>query len=158
MTSHDLQGSGSEISDPSKPLSFGDLSEVVPCEASQLFAKHPADLNSGNYMFLTPEHGKQKPLAEQQQHLNNVSSLPSDDQHRQSNMWQVTSTKLNTPSQRHDVEPLSIQLGKNVCVEVMGMGLGYSDQRPFNSVQLYMDKLYTHDTCEHLHSLNTLLC
>lgn len=95
----------SEIDDPNKPLSFGDFVEVVPCESPQLFAKHPAHLNSGNYLFPRPQHGKHRPPIEQQrQQLNSIYSLPSDDQHSPTNMWRVSSTELTTPPQRHGAE------------------------------------------------------
>ncbi len=94
-----------EIDDPDKPLSFGDFVEVVPCESPQLFAKHPAHLNSGNHLFPRPQHGKHRPPIEQQrQQLNSIYSLPSDDQHSPTNMWRVSSTELTTPPQRHGGE------------------------------------------------------
>ena len=100
-----VQVNESEIDDPNKPLSFGDFVEVVPCESPQLFAKHPAHLNSGNYLFPRPQHGKHRPPIEQQrQQLNSIYSLPSDDQHSPTNMWRVSSTELTTPPQRHGAE------------------------------------------------------
>ena len=100
-----LQVNESEINDPNKPLSFGDFVEVVPCESPQLFAKHPAHLDSGNHLFPRPQHGKHRPPIEQQrQQLNSIYSLPSDDQHSPTNMWRVSSTELTTPPQRHGGE------------------------------------------------------
>ncbi len=100
-----VQVNESEINDPNKPLSFGDFVEVVPCESPQLFAKHPVHLNSGNYLFPRPQHGKHRPPVEQQrQQLNSIYSLPSDAQHSPTNMWRVSSTELTTPPQRHGAE------------------------------------------------------
>ncbi len=100
-----VQVNESEIDDPNKPLSFGDFVEVVPCESPQLFAKHPVQPNSGNYLLSRPQHGKQRPPIEQQrQQLNSIYSLPSGDQHSPTNMWRVSSTELTTPPQRCGAE------------------------------------------------------
>jgi hypothetical protein len=104
-----VQVNESEINDPNKPLSFGDFVEVVPCESPQLFAKHPAHLNSGNYLFLRPQHGKHRfSVGQHRQQLNSIYSLPSDEQHSLSNVWQVSSTELTSYSttcvQRHGAE------------------------------------------------------
>ena len=75
-----MQVNESDIDDPSKPLNFGDFDKALPCKSPlQLFAKHPAHLNSGSYQFPRPQPGSTGLQSNSSGSGSSIYSLPSDD-------------------------------------------------------------------------------